>query len=172
MARYHYLGYKVSFGSQQKYFILSGDGFKDRLGCLFFCASAWAILCRDEWIGWSRSQKSRNLYLILNNSRFLVFPWIQVTNLASKALKLIARRIPEDWQLRYRYRPVLLESFVDRSKFRGTCYRAANWIYLGQSRGRGRMDRYRQYLSSPKDTYFFPLHPNFREELRAEDGNG
>ncbi|HAP31699.1 MAG TPA: hypothetical protein DCQ14_01395, partial [Firmicutes bacterium] len=109
--------------------------------------------------------------LVVNNTRFLIFPWVRVKNLASKALSLAVKRICHDWQERYGYSPLLLETFVDPERYRGTCYRAANWIYLGQTAGRGRMDRHRQYLSTPKHIYVYPLHRNFRSILRAESGD-
>ncbi|MFO8191609.1 MAG: DUF4338 domain-containing protein [Bacillota bacterium] len=168
--RYHSLGYKYPFGTNQRYFIVSGAGL--RLGCLLFAAAAWALEARDEWIGWSEVDRSLRLNLILNNTRFLIFPWVQIKNLASKALSLTAKRICYDWQERYGYRPVLLETFVDPEKYRGTCYQAANWIYLGQSAGRGRMDRYKKYLLTRKDIYVYPLCRDFRAILCAKGGDG
>ncbi len=164
--RYHVLGYKRPFGARQRYFIRAGD--KDRehpLGCLLFSAAAWALSSRDEWIGWEEDDRSRRLSGIINNSRFLIFPWVRVKNLASKVLSLAAKQVPEDWQQRYCYRPVLMETFVDVDSYRGTCYQAANWIYLGQTKGRGRMDRYCEYLSSPKHIYVYPLVSDFRDYL-------
>src|SRR2546428_13972813 len=96
---------------------------------------------RDAWIGWSDEQRKRNLQLIVNNGRFLILPWVRVKGLASKILALSARQMPPDWQTRYGYRPLLLETLVDAQRFRGTCYRAANWLHVGQTAGRGRMDR-------------------------------
>jgi hypothetical protein len=161
--RYHYLGHRQAFGNQQKYFIRFASG--DLLGCMLFSASAWSVACRDEWIGWGKEHRARNLHLVLSNSRFLLFPWIKIKNLASKVLSLSARQVVRDWSLRYGFRPVLLESFVDTDRFAGTCYRAANWRYLGKTAGRGRMDRYSRYLSSVKDVYVFPLEDDFRQLL-------
>jgi len=169
--RYHILGYKRPFGAHQRYFIWSGIEPKQRLGCLLFSASAWALAKRDTWIGWNQEARSQRLHLIVNNSRFLIFPWVKVKNLASKVLSLAARRVPVDWQNRYGYRPVLLETFVDLEKYRGTCYKAANWVLLGETAGRGRMDRYCQYLSSPKQIYMYPLRRDFRAILCGESGN-
>lgn len=166
--RYHVLGYKRPFGAHQRYFIVTRGKEEQRLGCMLFAASAWALAARDEWIGWSEADRSQRLYLIVNNTRFLIFPWVRIRNLASKALSLAARRIRMDWQARYGYRPVLLETFVDAGKYRGTCYQAANWIYLGETVGRGRMDRYTQYLSTPKQIYVYPLVADFRAYLRGE----
>jgi hypothetical protein len=165
MARYHYLGYKGVFGSQQRYFVKLGD---DRLlGCLSYSASAWSVSCRDEWIGWNRAEKAKRLHLIIANSRFLIFPWIKITNLASKSLSLAAKRIPFDWEARYNYRPVLIETFVDRERFKGTCYRAANYIRLGVTKGRGRMDYYHQKKSTSKDLFVYPLVSSFRDALKG-----
>ena len=163
--RYHPLGYKQSFGAQQRYFICCTQGY---LGCLLFSASAWALDSRDTWIGWNIEDRKQRLHLVVNNSRFLIFPWVTVKNLASKVLSLVSRRIQTDWENRYGYRPVLLETFVDTEKYLGTCYRAANWHYLGETAGRGRMDRYHKNPSTAKRIYVYPLQPNFRETLQGE----
>lgn len=164
--RYHALGYKRPFGAHQRYFIVSDAGLK--LGCLLFAASAWALLPRDKWIGWAEADRSLRLNLIVNNTRFLIFPWVRVKNLASKALSLAAKRIGYDWLKRYGYSPVLLETFVDSEKYRGTSYRAANWIFLGYTAGRGRMDRYKKRLLTRKQIYVYPLHRDFKAILRGK----
>jgi hypothetical protein len=164
--RYHTLGYKHPFGASQRYFIISGAG--QKLGCLLFAAAAWALKARDEWIGWSEIDRSLRVNLIVNNTRFLIFPWVRVKNLASKALSLAVKRIRHDWQERYGYSPVLLETFVDLEKYQGTCYRAANWIYLGKTAGRGRMDRYKERPLSRKAIYVYPLVVDFRLHLKGE----
>ena len=169
--RYHTLGYKRPFGAHQRYFIISRGGREHILGCLLFSAAAWALVVRDEWVGWSQVDRNLRLNLVLNNTRFLIFPWVRVKNLASKALSLAVRRIRYDWQDRYGYSPVLLETFVDQEKYRGTCYKAANWVLLGETAGRGRMDRYTQYLSSPKWIYIYPLCRDFRALLCGASGN-
>lgn len=166
--RYHALGYKRPFGAHQRYFIISAVKPDQPLGCLLFSAAAWALAVRDEWIGWTQAERSQRLNLVLNNTRFLIFPWVRVRNLASKALSVAAKRIRSDWQARYGYRPVLLETFVDPEKYRGTSYQAANWILLGQTAGRGRMDRHTQYLSTPKLIYVYPLVADFRAYLCRE----
>ncbi len=168
--RYHALGYRLPFGAHQRYFILSDRG--QPLGCLLFSAAAWALEARDHWIGWTATDRSKRLHLVVNNTRFLIFPWVHVKNLASKALSLAAKRIGYDWHDRYGYSPVLLETFVDPEKYRGTCYKAANWVMLGWTAGRGRMDRYKQYPSTPKQIYVYPLHRDFRAILRGESGGG
>lgn len=166
--RYHALGYKRPFGAHQRYFIVSGANPERPLGCLLFAAAAWALAPRDEWIGWSQIDRSLRLNLILNNSRFLIFPWVRVKNLASKALSLAAKRIRDDWRMRYGYSPVLLETFVDPGKYRGTCYRAANWVFLGWTAGRGRMDRYKKRPFTQKAIYVYPLVADFRAYLKGE----
>jgi hypothetical protein len=166
VARYHYLGYRRPWGAHQRYFIVSRQDIVRRLGCLLFGPSAWAVAVRDEWIGWSGWQRSQRLNWVVNNSRFLIFPWVRVANLASRVLGLAARRLGGDWQRRYGYRPVLLETFVDPERYRGICYQAANWIGLGRTAGRGRMDRHTRYLSTPKLVYVYPLRADFRSVLK------
>jgi len=170
--RYHKLGYKRPFGAHQRYFIWSSMPEKKRLGCMLFSASAWALAERDAWIGWNKEERRQGLHLIVNNTRFLIFPWVKVKNLASKALSLAARQVRKDYLERYGYEPVLLETFVDTEYYRGTCYKAANWIPLGQTKGRGRMDRDRQYLLSPKKIFMYPLAADFRQKLCGESSQG
>ena len=167
--RYHALGYKRPFGAHQRYFIASKPR-AELLGCLLFSASAWALAERDDWIGWSKQDRSQRLSLIVNNSRFLIFPWVQIKNLASKALSLAAKQVIVDWQERYGFKPVLLETFVDGAEYRGTCYQAANWLYIGDTVGRGRMDRYRKFPSSPKKIYVYPLQSDFKAVLQGKAG--
>jgi hypothetical protein len=164
--RYHPLGYKRPFGAHQRYFLV-GEGGR-RLGCLLFAAAAWALAERDAWVGWKERDRAQRLNWVVANTRFLIFPWVRVRNLASKALSLAAQRLREDWQERYGYRPVLLETFVEVERYRGTCYQAANWIRLGVTKGRGRMDRYKRYPSTPKAIYVYPLVADFRSILCGE----
>lgn len=168
--RYHALGYRHPFGASQRYFIVSEAGHK--LGCLLFAAAAWALEARDEWIGWSEVDRSLRLNLILNNTRLLIFPWARIKNLASKALSLATKRIRADWQARYGYSPVLLETFVDPEKYLGTCYQAANWIYLGQTAGRGRTEMHNKRPFTRKDIYVYPLCRDFRSILCEKGGDG
>lgn len=161
--RYHPLGYKRPFGAHQRYFI-RGAGDR-RLGCLLFAAAAWALAERDAWIGWSERDRAQRLNWVVANTRFLIFPWVKVRNLASRALSLAAARIGEDWRWRYGYRPVLLETFVEAQHYTGACYRAANWIRLGTTAGRGRMDRQGRHPSTPKAIYVYPLAADFRAFL-------
>lgn len=166
--QYHGLGYKRPFGAHQRYFIVGRSG--RRLGCLLFASSAWALSARDEWIGWTEADRAQRLNWVVANTRFLIFPWVRIRNLASKALSLVAGRIREDWQQRYGYGPVLLETFVEAERYQGTCYQAANWIRLGMTAGRGRMDRNTRRLLAPKWIYVYPLVPEFRSFLRGEVG--
>jgi hypothetical protein len=123
---------------------------------------------RDRWIGWNDRQRRENLQLIVNNGRFLILPWVRVRGLASKILSYCARQIVGDWEERFGYRPLLLETMVDIKRFRGTCYRAANWISLGQTQGRGRMDRrHRVDGRAPKEVFVYPLCRNVREGLQT-----
>jgi hypothetical protein len=163
--RYHYLGYKRAFGNQQRYFVRLADG--TLVGCLLYSAPAWAVAYRDEWIGWDRLQRTRGLHLIINMSRFLIFPWVKVTNLASRILSLSVKQVSGDWLRRYTYRPVLIESFVDRARYRGVCYRAANWQSIGLTKGRGRMDRWHKGPSTIKEVFVYPLSGSFREQLKG-----
>ncbi len=163
--QYHMLGYQQAFGSRLRYFIRSGGR---ELGCLQFSASSWALEDRDNWIGWSIEDKKERLHLIVNNSRYLIFPWVKIKNLASKALSLAARQLQEDWIREFCYAPVLLETFVDREHFAGTCYKAANWVYLGQTKGLGRTARGNRPNRSRKDIYVYPLQKDFRACLIGE----
>jgi len=163
--RYHYLGYRLPFGAQLRYFIKSGTT-GDTLGCFQFSSPAWKMAARDRWIGWDDAGRKANLQKIINNSRYLIFPWVRVKNLASTALAIAAKKVPEHWQKNYGYRPVLMETLVDRERFKGTCYKAANWLHLGATTGRGRMDREnRKQGSAVKEIYVYPLLPDYRQEL-------
>ena len=160
--RYHYLGYKPLPGAQLRYFAYAGDR---RVALLGFGAAAWKTAPRDRWIGWSREQRKRNLGGVVNNARFLILPWIGVKGLASKLLSMAARRLPDDWADRYGYRPVLLETFVEAARFAGTCYRAANWTCVGQTRGRGKLGDHRLGQVPVKTVWVYPLSSDFRERL-------
>jgi hypothetical protein len=161
--RYHYLGCCVPFGAHLRYWVRNRER---ELACLLWTSPAWKMQARDAWVGWSDQQRRHNLQSIVNNGRFLMLPWVQVKGLASKILALSARQMPGDWETRYGCRPLLLETLVDTARFRGTCYRAANWICIGQTAGRGRMDReHNAHGQAVKDIYVYPLIPHARERL-------
>lgn len=164
--RYHYLGCRVPFGANLRYWVRNRHR---ELACLLWTSPAWKMQARDAWIGWSDQQRQRNLQSIVNNGRFLILPWVRVQGLASKILALSARQMPHDWQTRYGHRPLLLETLVEAARFRGTCYRAANWIHVGQTAGRGRMDReHKSHAQSIKDIYLYPLLRDARKHLRGD----
>jgi hypothetical protein len=164
--RHHYLRYRVPVGATLRYLVRSGQKERSVLACLLWSSPAWKMAARDEWIGWNAEQRARHLQRIVNNSRFLVLPWVRVKGLASKILAHSARQVPIDWERRYGYRPLLLETLVDAQRFRGTCYRAANWIRVGQTQGRGRTDReHRAEGLAPKDIYLYPLRRAVQREL-------
>jgi uncharacterized protein DUF4338 len=163
MQRHHYLGCRVPFGANLRYWIRNRDR---ELACLLWTSPAWKMRARDAWIGWNDEQRQRNLQSVVNNGRFLVLPWVRVQGLASKILALSARQMPHDWETRYGRRPLLLETLVDAARFRGTCYRAANWIHVGQTTGRGRMDReHKAHGRAVKDVYVYPLVRDARQRL-------
>ena len=160
--RYHYLGYKPLPGAQQRYFAYAGE---QPMALLGFGAAAWKTGPRDEWIGWSRAQRHRNLDAVVNQARFLILPWVRVKSLGSKLLAMSARRLPADWAARYGHRPVLLETFVEAERFAGTCYRAANWTCVGQTQGRGKLGDHRLGQVPIKTVWVYPLAKNFRAQL-------
>ncbi|MBI4877165.1 MAG: DUF4338 domain-containing protein [Acidobacteria bacterium] len=163
--RYHYLGFRVPFGAQLRYLVRSERCAGRVLACLLFSSPAWKMAERDRWIGWNDQVRARNLQLIVNHSRFLILPWVRVKGLASKILSHCAHQLPLDWAKLYGYRPLLLETLVDADRYPGTCYRAANWIALGKTQGRGRMDRFHEARVSPKWVYVYPLCRHVRERL-------
>ena len=163
--RYHYLGHRVPVGASLRYFVRSERRPEQVLACLQWSSAAWKMAARDRWIGWSSQQRARNLPFIVNNSRFLLLPWVRVKGLASKILGHCARQLPEDWQRLYGYRPLLLETLVEEERFRGTCYRAANWLELGRTQGRGRMDREHQSPLPPKLLFVYPLCRHVQQRL-------
>jgi len=163
MERYHYLGCGVPFGAHLRYWVRNRER---ELACLLWTSPAWKMQARDKWIGWSDERRRCNLQRIVNNGRFLILPWVHVKGLASKILALSARQMPCDWEIRYGCRPLLLETLVDAARFRGTCYRAANWIPVGQTTGRGRMDwQHKAHGQAVKDIYVYPLVRDARQRL-------
>jgi len=166
LQRYHPLGYKRPFGYRMRYFVDSPRG---KLGCLLVGGAAKALGARDRWIGWSDAARLRNLSWVVGNSRFLIFPWVEVKNLASHALGLLARRVGEDWQVRWGYRPVLMESFVDPAHYGGSCYKAAGWQWVGMSTGEGLVRPGASYTTTPKMIFLKPLQSDFRQLLCSQD---
>ncbi len=160
--RYHYLGYTPLPGAQLRY-VARVEG--RVLALLGFGAAAWKTAPRDDFIGWTVRERESRLHLVVNNARFLILPWVTSKYFASKLLGLAARRLPGDWHARYGYRPVLLETFVEKERFSGTCYRAANWLCLGDTQGRGKLDRHRLHTLPLKSVWVFPLTPRFRRLL-------
>ena len=169
VARYHYLGLHNTVGENMKYLI--GDRQGRPVACLLFGSAAWTTAARDRFIGWDAQRRQRHLSHITNNTRFLILPWVRVPHLASHILSRVAKRINEDWMERYGHRIDLLETFVDRTRFEGTCYRAANWIHVGTTTGRTRNDRHGRARVARKDIYLYPLHRDFLTTL-TQPGRG
>jgi Domain of unknown function (DUF4338) len=160
--RHHYLGHQLLPGAQLRYFIRAAGHIVAALG---FGASAWKVKPRDQFIGWTTDQRQRNLHLIINNARFLILPWIHCKNLASRILALAAKRLPDDWQARYAYRPLLLETFVEKPRFTGICYKAANWRRLGDTQGRGKLDTLHGNAQPLKSIWIYPLARDYQRRL-------
>ena len=163
LAHEHYLGHRTTVGENLRYLVR--DRQERTVACVLFGSAAWKCADRDAFIGWDRAAREHNLQHMTNNTRFLIPSWVQVPHLASHVLGLIARRIRSDWQAKYGHPVYALETFVDRSRFKGTCYRAANWIRLGATQGRTRNDRAHSIKASIKDVYVYPLSKHFRQEL-------
>jgi hypothetical protein len=161
LAERHYLGYKGSVGEHLAYLVRDVNG--GLLACFLFGAAAWKIAPRDKYIGWKDEQRKKNLKLIANNMRFLLLK--RIPHLGSHLLGRIGQRLSPDWEEKYGHPIVLLETFVERQRFTGTCYRAANWVRVGQTQGRSRNDRYSRMSVPIKDVYCYPLVRNFREAL-------
>lgn len=160
--RYHYLGYQPLRGDQLRYFACAGG---QTLALLGFGAAVWKTAPRDEFIGWSAEQRRHQLHLVTNNIRFLILPWVRSRNLASRLLSMATRRLADDWERRYGYRPVLVETFVESHRFHGTCYKAANWLYLGETKGRGRLEVEHKAILPKKSIFVLPLARDFRLQL-------
>lgn len=166
--RHHYLGHRVPFGAHLRYFIMSQQGQPAVLGCVQFSSAAWRMRARDEWIGWDDARRGAHLSHVVCNSRFLLLPWIQVSHLASHVLAQAARALCRDWPVHYGVVPWLVETLVDPERFAGTCYRAANFIEVGRTTGRGRGDRHhRRHGAHPKTVFVYPLRRDARQRLCA-----
>ena len=161
--RYHYLPYFRAVGENIKYLVF--DCRARPLACLLYGAAAWKLSVRDQFIGWTKQQREANLCYLANNLRFLILPWVRVKNLASCLLSASLSMLSGHWQLKYGHPIYLAETFVECERFRGTCYRAANWSWLGQTQGRGRNDRSRQLSVPIKDIYVRTLCKDFRQRL-------
>ena len=166
LERYHYLGYRSRVGQNLQYWVEDCDG--PPLGCVVFGAAAWQCAVRDQWIGWTAGQRARQLQRIVNNTRFLIFPWVRVPHLASHILGRVSQRIGADWRAKYGQPIDLLETFVDRQHFAGSSYRAANWISLGLTQGRGRQGGH-EPSTTIKEVYVYPLHRRFRRHLNCSN---
>ena len=162
LSRYHYLGFSSTVGENMKYLVFDRE--HNPLACFLFGSAAWKCAPRDDFIGWDANTRKVNLNFLTNNMRFLILPWVRVPHLASHILGRVARRISSDWIEKYGHPIYLLETFVERDCFRGICYQAANWIYIGQTKGRSRNGH--ANLKVPvKDIYLYPLTERFREAL-------
>jgi hypothetical protein len=160
--QHHYLGYTQPVGEHLKYLVTINDC---PIACFSWSSAPRHIGCRDRFIGWSADARRKNIHLIAYNSRFLLLPWVRVQHLASRLLARMAKRICGDWQEVYGHPVYFLETFVDTERFRGTCYRAANWIHLGQTTGRGKNDLTHKINRSIKDVWGYALDEDFREKL-------
>jgi hypothetical protein len=165
LAEFHYLGCRGTVGENLQYIVTTESG--RLLACLLFGSAAWKCRPRDQFISWNPEQRQRNLHLVTNNTRFLILPFVRVPHLASWILGRVLRRLSADWQSKYGHPILLVETFVDRERFAGTSYRAANWLRLGSTAGRSRQDRRHTLRVSIKDVYLYPLVHRFREELSA-----
>jgi hypothetical protein len=162
--KYHYLGYRRPVGACIKYLIHSNERV---VACIGFASAVLKLNLRDKWIGWTVEQRQRNLHLVINNVRFLILPWVRVKNLASRILSTASKEVQKDWESFYGYRPVLIETFVDIGKFRGTSYKASNWICLGRTKGEGRCGMKYFIHNRPKDIYVYPLCKDYLRILRC-----
>jgi hypothetical protein len=167
--QYHYLGYRAPYGAQLRYWVRAAQPDLPPLAALLFTSAAWRMAPRDRYIGWSDAARQANLPRIVNHSRFLILPWTRIPHLASHVLARAARQMPHDWQLRYGVEPLLLETLVDATRYRGVCYRAANWVEVGMTQGRGRMDRTHSAPLVPKHIFLYPLHRRWCQSLCGAD---
>lgn len=160
---YHYLGFDRTVGENMKYMVFSAGG--RLLACLLFGSAAWSCRDRDEYIGWDKQSRKLNLQEVTNNVRYLVLPWIKVPHLASHILSLISHRLSSDWEKKYGHPIYCLETFVECDRFLGTCYKAANWVNVGKTTGRGRDDIDKTASLPIKDIYLYPLNKKYKKLL-------
>jgi len=163
LSSYHYLGYRGPVGENMKYLVV--DDQERPLACLLFAAPAWSVASRDKDIGWEAATRRKLLHYVSNNTRFLILPWVRIPHLASHILGLVSRRISDDWTIRYGHPLYLLETFVEQGRFKGTCYQAANWRCVGQTKGRSRKDRHHNLTVPIKSVYLYPLVRGYRKKL-------
>jgi hypothetical protein len=163
LAQYHYLGFDRTVGRNMKYMVRDKCG--SPVALFLYGSAAWKCKDRDDYIGWNTEQRQDNLQLITNNTRFLIPQWVRIPHLASYALSRISKRISADWQLKYGHPILCLETFVECDRFHGTCYKAANWIYVGKTTGRGRDDFFKLYSLPIKDIYLYPTVRDYRKLL-------
>jgi hypothetical protein len=168
LEQYHYLGFDRTVGENMKYIVKSHGG--AIVSCLLFGSAAWACKDRDTYIGWDEAARANGLAYITNNTRFLILPWVNVPHLASHILGKITRRITKDWESRYGHGLHCLETFVERGRFPGTCYKAANWRQVGHTSGRGRNSLSARAVLPIKDVYLYPLTASFRRKLNDRKG--
>lgn len=165
LAEFHYLGYRGTVGENLQYTVADAQG--RLLACLLFGSAAWKCRARDQFIGWTQQERERNLNRTTNNTRFLILPWVRVPHLASWILGQVLRRLSTDWEKKYGHRIMLVETFVERERFAGTSYKAANWIHAGSTTGRSRQDRQFTMQVPIKDVYVYALDRTFKKELSA-----
>jgi hypothetical protein len=168
--QYHYLGFDRCISESMPYIVYSNRG--KPLACLLFSSPAWSCRDRDEFIGWSKEERGSNLIMTTNNARFLILPWVNVPHLASHVLSIIAKRISDDWERKYGHSICLLETFVEAGRFKGTCYKAANWINVGRTTGRGRNGGHNNAIIPVKDIYLYPLTKDWRAVLLTDQAGG
>lgn len=172
IGRYHYLGHAVPFGAHLRYLVSVSRPEPTVVGCVQFSSAGWRMSARDGWIGWEERRRRENLQHVVNQSRFLIVPWVRVKNLASKILSLSVRQMREQWREEYAVDPWLAETLVDAARYSGACYRAANWILVGTTSGRGRMDReHQRHGAQPKAVWVCPLTRDARARLCGVGGS-
>ena len=160
--QHHYLGYRQIVGNHLKYMAFIGE---QPVACLGWGSAAWSVKSRESFVQWDKPAKEKNLHLVVNNTRFLILPWINIKFLASKILALNARRISKDWFEIYNHHIYLLETFVQKDRFKGTCYKAANWVCTGQTKGTAKKGHLHVKHGNIKDVYLYPLRKDFRKKL-------